>query len=151
MPRKYIKKYPNGKYPKDRFPDAMSMYLSGKSTLEIAKHYGIYREAIYRYLKKAGCAFRDKQKYGKDCHFYRGGSFKNDAASMRILKSKATGKIVPKPCENCGITKVYKDGRDGVQAHHCDYNKPLEVIWLCIKCHYEWHKTNVAIPLKKVK
>ncbi|MCE3086595.1 hypothetical protein LXE06_06140 [Yersinia enterocolitica] len=31
------------------------------------------------------------------------------------------------------------------QAHHCDYTKPLEVMWLCQSCHVEWHKNNTPI------
>jgi len=38
----------------------------------------------------------------------------------------------PNTCEYCE-----KEGK--VHAHHCDYNKPLEVIWLCPKCHKNWH------------
>ena len=33
------------------------------------------------------------------------------------------------------------------QAHHCDYNKPLEVIFMCTTCHAKWHKENA--PLNK--
>lgn len=38
------------------------------------------------------------------------------------------------PCEICGVTKA--------EAHHDDYNKPLEVRWLCFKHHREWHKAH---------
>lgn len=39
--------------------------------------------------------------------------------------------IERKPCEVCGAK---------AEAHHDDYNKPLEVRWLCFKHHREWHK-----------
>ena len=35
------------------------------------------------------------------------------------------------PCEICGAK---------AEAHHDDYEKPLEVRWLCFKHHREWHK-----------
>ncbi len=38
----------------------------------------------------------------------------------------------PDICESCD-TEIF------VEAHHEDYNKPLEVIWMCIKCHKEYH------------
>lgn len=37
------------------------------------------------------------------------------------------------PCEICG---------EKAEAHHDDYNKPLDVRWLCFKHHREWHKTH---------
>ena len=37
------------------------------------------------------------------------------------------------PCEVCGAK---------AEAHHDDYDKPLEVRWLCFKHHREWHKTH---------
>lgn len=39
---------------------------------------------------------------------------------------------IQQPCLICGDEKS--------QAHHEDYNKPLEVIWLCDKHHKELHK-----------
>lgn len=39
------------------------------------------------------------------------------------------GRVEKCPCEICGDTNVH--------AHHEDYSKPLDVIWLCPK-HHKW-------------
>lgn len=41
------------------------------------------------------------------------------------------GRLVPQTCEVCGSEKV--------QAHHEDYSKPLEVMWLCFEHHRARH------------
>jgi hypothetical protein len=53
-------------------------------------------------------------------------------ARWMISNRKKSGSLVAKPCEACGSEKV--------EAHHCDYNKPLEVMWLCRKHHAKWHQ-----------
>lgn len=59
----------------------------------------------------------------------------------RIAVSNAIrgGALTPEPCEVCGHHNVH--------AHHCDYTKPLDVMWLCSYHHCEWHRLNEAIPL----
>jgi hypothetical protein len=42
------------------------------------------------------------------------------------------GKLIPKPCENCGSVDS--------QKHHEDYRKPLVVKWLCRACHLALHE-----------
>lgn len=44
------------------------------------------------------------------------------------------GKVEKGVCCRCGSEKT--------EAHHKDYSKPLEVIWLCRPCHLELHKTS---------
>ena len=41
------------------------------------------------------------------------------------------GKVAKKPCEVCG--------NENSEAHHPDYDKPLEVRWLCRDHHLELH------------
>lgn len=43
-----------------------------------------------------------------------------------------TGKIEKLPCRECGSLKV--------EAHHPDYSRPLEVIWLCQRHHNDEHQ-----------
>lgn len=42
-------------------------------------------------------------------------------------------------CECCGIFT------ESLHAHHCDYSKPLELLWLCSPCHKTWHRNNNSI------
>lgn len=46
------------------------------------------------------------------------------------------------PCEICGAK---------AEAHHDDYEKPLEVRWLCFKHHREWHKIHDNPELMEVR
>jgi len=43
------------------------------------------------------------------------------------------GKIVKGSCVLCGVAK-------NVDAHHDDYTAPLDVTWLCRKCHGATHR-----------
>ena len=47
------------------------------------------------------------------------------------------GDIVrPEVCQKCGqVPPPTSDGRAGIQGHHHDYEKPLDVEWICAKCH----------------
>lgn len=123
---------------------AVDMYNLGYSVEEIADYYKVTRQSMWKCLKRRGVEFRDNKKYGEENHFYRG--TKADGRAHDILESAIKRGVVKRQtvCECCGATGTFADGRSIVQAHHPDYNKPLEVIWLCQKCHHEWHKHNKA-------
>lgn len=62
-------------------------------------------------------------------------------AHQIFQKAIDSGEIQKQPCEICG--------EDKAEAHHDDYNKPLEVRWLCRNCHKEWHRNNKPSYYKK--
>lgn len=58
---------------------------------------------------------------------------KKNRAKDKVAYAIRRGTIQRKPCEMCGAT-------EHVHAHHDDYDKPLEVRFLCSKHHREWHR-----------
>lgn len=56
-------------------------------------------------------------------------------ARNRAKVAIRTGRLVRQPCEDCGAEPGIVDGRQVIDAHHDDYSKPLEVRWLCFRCH----------------
>lgn len=52
-------------------------------------------------------------------------------ARQRLKYAIENGKVERQPCSQCG--------EQNAEAHHEDYDKPLEVIWLCRKHHTEIH------------
>lgn len=57
---------------------------------------------------------------------------KNGAARRFTYAAIQLGILVRQPCEVCGAEKVH--------AHHTDYDKPLEVRWLCQQHHDAVHR-----------
>lgn len=100
--------------------------------LDVAQHRAENIEKIRAYDRQRGklperqkasqeitSAWRKEDKRRAKCH---------NAVSMAIK----TGKLVRKPCVRCGNEKSL--------AHHEDYDKPLNVMWLCQPCHKQRHK-----------
>lgn len=54
--------------------------------------------------------------------------------SAQIMTGNAIrdGRLQKQQCEWCGSNES--------QAHHFDYGKPLDVTWLCVKCHNTVHR-----------
>ena len=123
---------------------AAKLYETGLSCSELAELYGISRQAMWSRLKSM-VTMRPKERYGADNHFYRGGTRSCDWVHGVTEKAILAGILVPQPCEVCGCTGTMSDGRNAVQAHHDNYNFPLQVRWLCQTHHHEWHKNNQPI------
>lgn len=119
--------------------EAVRRYGDGESLQEVAAAYGVSRQGMHDLLKRR-TAMRPQVRYGEDNHFYRGGPKASDPAHNKVEKAVKRGDLIPQPCEACGAEYEFKDGRRAVQAHHDDYSKPLDVRWLCQRCHHEEHK-----------
>jgi hypothetical protein len=49
-----------------------------------------------------------------------------------VTNAVRAGRLMKCPCARCGEVKA--------EAHHPDYSKPLDVIWLCDICHGLEHR-----------
>lgn len=55
------------------------------------------------------------------------------SARNKVYRAIKSGKLVKATeCSQCG--SIHR-----IQAHHIDYSKPLEVVWLCRTCHTNEH------------
>lgn len=92
---------------------------------------------------KARMRLEDPKKFDKIFH----GARKNFRANHKD-KSDAEGKLNdairygkikrPDTCSLCGVKCT-------PQAHHYDYSKPLNVVWVCVSCHANIHNRLRAI------
>lgn len=108
------------------------------------------RQSHYKRKKRHFCSvgcyslFRKYRLPKTEQHAYKGGGLPEKEKVKRIKARSAAnhalrdGKIKKLPCEACG--------RKDAQMHHHDYSKPLEVKWLCVKCHWEEHKIIYETP-----
>ena len=117
---------------------------------EYAKEYYLlhreeYLQKMREYYQSHKKEFREKaQKYNKshrkEINAYYKKRILNDWNSQLRLRANSTvnnaikqGKMKRGVCEICGKK---------AEAHHCDYSKPLDIMWLCREHHLEWHKKN---------
>lgn len=61
-------------------------------------------------------------------------------AHSAVAHAIKNGSIIRMPCVRCGEAKSV--------GHHEDYDKPLEVVWLCQPCHKLRHKEIENITLQ---
>jgi hypothetical protein len=85
-----------------------------------------------------------KTEQGKEAH-RRGLKAYHERCPMRYAAHVITGNAIrdgklirASNCSVCGSTEK-------IEGHHDDYTKPLEVRWLCKKCHKEWHRHNKPV------
>lgn len=92
---------------------------------------------------------RDRERFKRDVHNYRLGNpmqifesrmktwssrdTHSKIEARRLLEAAVRAGVVTRPtrCQGCGCSNT----KHRIEAHHYDYENPLDVIWLCTPCH----------------
>lgn len=117
-------------------------YCKKCSNLRIMKKYYENREeALVKFKKRYENAEYRAKDIEKSKRYYDKNPLKmKTRAKTRYLVK--TGKLTKLPCKICGDVNV--------QAHHDDYNNPLQVTWLCKTHHAEHHRKYKELEVKQV-
>lgn len=120
-----------------------------------AKWSGTVQKHNARYYHENKSGYRDRQKARTAArhpresreHAARNARYSHRhperaAAKQAVTLALRAGRLTRLPCQVCDAAKA--------QAHHDDYTRPLEVIWLCVDHHGERHRLlNRAVPPAK--
>ncbi len=99
--------------------------------IDVSKNYRLRRNYYAEYERNR---FKEKDRkiaVKKYVAKRRNKSPEKYLASYLTSNAIRDGRLIREPCEVCRGKKS--------EAHHEDYNKPLDVIWLCRKHHLERH------------
>jgi len=104
---------------------------------DVRKNYVVNHEVHVAYERK-----RCKTEVRKVmvAEYQRRGRSRNPhkAVARRLVHDAVkSGRLTKSPCVFCGNVKV--------QAHHHDYSKPLDVVWVCFKCHREKFHNQIVV------
>lgn len=87
-----------------------------------AEYYESHRDGIRMYRSERWRVGLDRRNHPPEMR----------AAHQAVAYALAQGMLTSQPCVQCG--------RENVHAHHDDYSKPLDVMWLCPRHHTERHE-----------
>lgn len=93
----------------------------------------VSKEWMRNYLKNYAQRPEVKKRNAEKAKRYRADPkhrYKHEAR-WKVSRALASGKLLKNPCA-CGSMDV--------EAHHSDYSKPLDVLWLCRGCHVLEHR-----------
>ena len=123
--------------------EIVNLLDSGMNPKQVALELSISIWTVYRACRRFVDGKSEIQTQERVPKVRAGTSPKNFKSNARAYANcyLRRGKIKKEPCFKCGDVKS--------QMHHADYNKPLDVIWACRKCHMEIHKIRQKTQIKK--
>ena len=99
---------------------------------DVGKHRLENLERVRAYDRERGKLPERQQLKNEITKAWRAEDRRRTAAHNAVARAIAKGLLVRQPCERCGNEKSI--------AHHDDYDRKLDVMWLCQPCHKQRHK-----------
>lgn len=118
--------YPRNKVCKDCTKNRVAEYQKSEKGIQV------HRDANMRYSKTDKC--KESRRRAEAKYKELPSTKKKQLAKWAVKRAVKIGALSRGLCEVCGSSKVH--------GHHDDYDKQLEVRWLCAKHHYDWHAEN---------
>jgi hypothetical protein len=98
---------------------------------DVSKHREQNLEKIREYDRTRGKLPERIKKSIAFTKAWRSQDKRRVAAHNAVARALKLGQLTPRPCEKCSCEITV--------AHHEDYDKPLDVVWLCQSCHKKRH------------
>ena len=98
---------------------------------DVAANYARKREQYAEYERKRFLRPERKLMVIKYQRNRRINSPEKCFANYAVSNAIRDKRLIKQPCAVCGSLKV--------EAHHTDYSRPLDVVWLCREHHLELH------------
>jgi len=116
-------------YDKRRYQERKS-YFKRQAQKNYLTNKQAYKDRAVKWAKENLDQVKESRRRYKTRHP------KRYKARYMVANALRLGKIRSKPCEVC--KEILSE------AHHFDYNKPLEVMWLCKAHHSAWHRVFIV-------
>ena len=99
------------------------------------KHRARTNPAVQEYDRRRAKTPERRAKAREVTRRWRAENPLRNKAHTAVAHALRNGTLAKEPCLFCGEAEVH--------AHHRDYERPLDVTWLCPKCH---HRLHAAFP-----
>lgn len=99
---------------------------------DASKHRNQNLEKIRAYDRQRGKIAERVKATAEITRAWRAEDKRRTLCHSAVANAIRSGDLVRLPCIRCGAEKSV--------AHHEDYDKPLQVMWLCQPCHKQRHK-----------
>lgn len=122
--REYAKAYNKARYEQQH--DRIKAMVT-RRRIEHAEHVNALRKKRYQ----ENPAYRESARRWAANHPERIRIRRN--AGKKVLQAIKNNTLIrPSTCEECGVMS------SRIEAAHYDYSRPLDVRWLCRRCHVRW-------------